>query len=295
MKKKKKKNKNNPLFSKKLINEFKQLHIEQKENKNSNLSDENKITTPSGYAEIIELFKKNSPDEKIRERYERDKRLQSLSNGIALIYELTRRANEIKQPIQTSINKSQNTDQQTFNEDTNNTNNNSTTIEEIGNEQQEKESNLFYDNEKGNFVAEEMVSDERYNNICLYFKQHIDQLKNIEQKDMQLRNITVPIIQKGIETVLYHLERGAITFDSYMKRMINDVGYFIVPFLRRFYEAAKNFDLIPNDKKAQMSSSFTINENLKTAKQQENTTTNADLNILDNKENDEKKIITNQV
>lgn len=77
-----------------------------------------------------------------------------------------------------------------------------------------------------------LVTDERYAELCERMRKKLGGQMNI--------GIDPEILAIGTEMAVYHLEKGARKFTEYAKAMIADLGDAIRPYLKAFYNGARN-------------------------------------------------------
>ncbi len=90
-----------------------------------------------------------------------------------------------------------------------------------------------------------LVSDERMEELRKRFKEKTSQVAVGVDPEM---------LAIGIEMAVYHIERGAYKFADYTKRMVADLGDVIRPYLKAFYNGAR--DLPEMEQNAQQMDSY---------------------------------------
>ena len=102
--------------------------------------------------------------------------------------------------------------------------------------------------EETNPSGNRLVTDERYAELCERMRKKLGGQMNI--------GIDPEILAIGTEMAVYHLEKGARKFTEYAKAMIADLGDAIRPYLKAFYNGARNLPEVESSEIAADMSSY---------------------------------------
>lgn len=106
--------------------------------------------------------------------------------------------------------------------------------------------------ETTNPSGNKLVSDERYNELRERMRKKLGQLN---------MGIDPEILAIGTEMAVYHIEKGARKFTDYAKAMIEDLGDVIRPYLKSFYNGARE---LPEMADAGLSADMTAYDEVRT-------------------------------
>ena len=105
---------------------------------------------------------------------------------------------------------------------------------------------------KQNPSGNKLVTDERYEELKRRMKAKLGQLNT---------GIPPEVLAIGIEMTVYHLEKGARKFAEYAKAMIADLGDVIRPYLKAFYNGARD---LPEVEESGLSADMTSYDEVRT-------------------------------